>query len=196
MFNSCYLEGYGFSMKKHVVKILTSVTCVFCSSCLFPYKLLFFFHCNLQWCVSSCRQETMFDITGHKIHFKLICSSIEICWKKKKSWLNPSVSSSSKICLSVCISSYSAQQQANLIPGLNLNALGIFSSGLPVLPPAAGPRGAVPPVAPAGYNPFLVSVPFFFSLNHKRWRKKEMKNPSFRMTLPPLFFYSTLLLWG
>ncbi|XP_022596352.1 insulin-like growth factor 2 mRNA-binding protein 2 isoform X4 [Seriola dumerili] len=33
-------------------------------------------------------------------------------------------------------------QQANLIPGLNLNALGIFSSGLPVLPPAAGPRGA------------------------------------------------------
>ncbi|XP_028248719.1 insulin-like growth factor 2 mRNA-binding protein 2a isoform X2 [Parambassis ranga] len=43
-------------------------------------------------------------------------------------------------------------QQANLIPGLNL---GIFSSGLPVLPPAAGPRGAVPPVAPAGYNPFL-----------------------------------------
>nr|XP_057937725.1 insulin-like growth factor 2 mRNA-binding protein 2a isoform X3 [Doryrhamphus excisus] len=46
-------------------------------------------------------------------------------------------------------------QQANLIPGLNLNALGIFSSGLPVLPPAAGPRGAVSPVAPAGYNPFL-----------------------------------------
>ncbi|XP_059198497.1 insulin-like growth factor 2 mRNA-binding protein 2a [Centropristis striata] len=46
-------------------------------------------------------------------------------------------------------------QQANLIPGLNLNALGIFSSGLPVLPPAAGPRGAGPPVAPAGYNPFL-----------------------------------------
>lgn len=49
------------------------------------------------------------------------------------------------------------QQQANLIPGLNLNALGIFSSGLPVLPPAAGSRGAVPPMPPAGYNPFLVS---------------------------------------
>ncbi|KAK2839703.1 hypothetical protein Q5P01_013443 [Channa striata] len=46
-------------------------------------------------------------------------------------------------------------QQANLIPGLNLSALGIFSSGLPVLPSAAGPRGAVPSVAPAGYNPFL-----------------------------------------
>ncbi|XP_039883921.1 insulin-like growth factor 2 mRNA-binding protein 2a isoform X2 [Simochromis diagramma] len=46
-------------------------------------------------------------------------------------------------------------QQANLIPGLNLNALGIFSSGLPVLPPAAGSRSAVPAVAPAGYNPFL-----------------------------------------
>uniref|UniRef100_A0A7N8WWQ1 Insulin-like growth factor 2 mRNA binding protein 2a n=1 Tax=Mastacembelus armatus TaxID=205130 RepID=A0A7N8WWQ1_9TELE len=56
-------------------------------------------------------------------------------------------------------------QQANLIPGLNLSALGIFSSGLPVLPPAAGPRGAVSPVASAGYNPFLVST-LCFSPNY------------------------------
>ncbi|XP_038642736.1 insulin-like growth factor 2 mRNA-binding protein 2a isoform X2 [Scyliorhinus canicula] len=40
-------------------------------------------------------------------------------------------------------------QQANLIPGLNLNALGIFSSGLPVLPSTSRPRGAAP-----SYNPF------------------------------------------
>ncbi|XP_015214641.1 insulin-like growth factor 2 mRNA-binding protein 2a isoform X1 [Lepisosteus oculatus] len=45
-------------------------------------------------------------------------------------------------------------QQANLIPGLNLNALGIFSTGLSVLPPAAGPRGAATGPA-AGYTPFL-----------------------------------------
>ncbi|XP_070770458.1 insulin-like growth factor 2 mRNA-binding protein 2a isoform X5 [Enoplosus armatus] len=44
-------------------------------------------------------------------------------------------------------------QQANLIPGLNLNALGIFSSGLPVLPPAAGPRGAVPPFSVCSFPP-------------------------------------------
>ncbi|XP_028635522.1 insulin-like growth factor 2 mRNA-binding protein 2 isoform X3 [Grammomys surdaster] len=42
-------------------------------------------------------------------------------------------------------------QQANLIPGLNLSALGIFSTGLSVLPPPAGPRG-VPPSPP--YHPF------------------------------------------
>eukprot|EP00066_Takifugu_rubripes_P001062 XP_003961994.1 PREDICTED: insulin-like growth factor 2 mRNA-binding protein 2 isoform X1 [Takifugu rubripes] len=46
-------------------------------------------------------------------------------------------------------------QQTSLIPGLNLNALGIFSSTLPVLSPAAGPRSTMPPVGPAGYNPFL-----------------------------------------
>ncbi|XP_059355786.1 insulin-like growth factor 2 mRNA-binding protein 2a isoform X1 [Carassius carassius] len=45
-------------------------------------------------------------------------------------------------------------QQTNLIPGLSLSALGIFSTGLSVLPTAAGPRG-VPPVPPTGYNPFL-----------------------------------------
>uniref|UniRef100_A0A8C2F628 Insulin-like growth factor 2 mRNA binding protein 2a n=1 Tax=Cyprinus carpio TaxID=7962 RepID=A0A8C2F628_CYPCA len=45
-------------------------------------------------------------------------------------------------------------QQTNLIPGLSLSTLGIFSTGLSVLPPAAGPRG-VPSVLPAAYNPFL-----------------------------------------
>ncbi|XP_035265461.1 insulin-like growth factor 2 mRNA-binding protein 2a isoform X2 [Anguilla rostrata] len=45
-------------------------------------------------------------------------------------------------------------QQTNLIPGLNLNALGIFSTGLSVLPPVAAPRGAAPAPA-AGYSPFI-----------------------------------------
>ncbi|XP_036396800.1 insulin-like growth factor 2 mRNA-binding protein 2a [Megalops cyprinoides] len=45
-------------------------------------------------------------------------------------------------------------QQANLIPGLSLNALGIFSSGLSVLSPTAGPRGAAS-TPPASYSPFL-----------------------------------------
>lgn len=45
-------------------------------------------------------------------------------------------------------------QHAHLMPGMNLNTLG-FLSGLPMLPAAAGPRGAVPPVPTAGYNPFL-----------------------------------------
>ncbi|XP_074859833.1 insulin-like growth factor 2 mRNA-binding protein 2 isoform X1 [Carettochelys insculpta] len=41
-------------------------------------------------------------------------------------------------------------QQANLIPGLNLSALGIFSTGLSMLPSAAGARGAAAP-----YNPYV-----------------------------------------
>ncbi|XP_074859835.1 insulin-like growth factor 2 mRNA-binding protein 2 isoform X2 [Carettochelys insculpta] len=44
-------------------------------------------------------------------------------------------------------------QQANLIPGLNLSALGIFSTGLSMLPSAAGARGAAAP-----YNPYVVPV--------------------------------------
>ncbi|XP_039344231.1 insulin-like growth factor 2 mRNA-binding protein 2 isoform X2 [Mauremys reevesii] len=44
-------------------------------------------------------------------------------------------------------------QQANLIPGLNLSALGIFSTGLSMLPSAAGARGAA---AAASYNPFAL----------------------------------------
>ncbi|XP_027585158.1 insulin-like growth factor 2 mRNA-binding protein 2 isoform X1 [Pipra filicauda] len=42
-------------------------------------------------------------------------------------------------------------QQANLIPGLNLNALGIFSTGLSMLPSAPGARGAA---AATPYHPF------------------------------------------
>uniref|UniRef100_A0A663E799 Insulin-like growth factor 2 mRNA-binding protein 2 n=1 Tax=Aquila chrysaetos chrysaetos TaxID=223781 RepID=A0A663E799_AQUCH len=43
-------------------------------------------------------------------------------------------------------------QQANLIPGLNLSALGIFSTGLSMLPSTPGARGAA---AAAPYHPFL-----------------------------------------
>uniref|UniRef100_A0A8C7E945 Insulin like growth factor 2 mRNA binding protein 2 n=1 Tax=Nothoprocta perdicaria TaxID=30464 RepID=A0A8C7E945_NOTPE len=42
-------------------------------------------------------------------------------------------------------------QQANLIPGLNLSALGIFSTGLSMLPSATGTRGAAAP-----YHPFAL----------------------------------------
>ncbi|XP_045358637.1 insulin-like growth factor 2 mRNA-binding protein 2 isoform X3 [Leopardus geoffroyi] len=52
-------------------------------------------------------------------------------------------------------------QQANLIPGLNLSALGIFSTGLSVLPPPTGPRGA-PPAPP--YHPFATHSGYFSSL--------------------------------
>ncbi|KAJ8255319.1 hypothetical protein GJAV_G00203520, partial [Gymnothorax javanicus] len=45
-------------------------------------------------------------------------------------------------------------QPASLIPGLNLNALGIFSTGLSVLPPLAASRGGAPAPA-AGYSPFI-----------------------------------------
>ncbi|KAM6326192.1 insulin-like growth factor 2 mRNA-binding protein 2 isoform 2-T2 [Podargus strigoides] len=45
-------------------------------------------------------------------------------------------------------------QQANLIPGLNLSALGIFSTGLPMLPSTPGARGAT---AAAPYHPFAQS---------------------------------------
>ncbi|XP_049658531.1 insulin-like growth factor 2 mRNA-binding protein 2 isoform X2 [Accipiter gentilis] len=45
-------------------------------------------------------------------------------------------------------------QQANLIPGLNLSALGIFSTGLPMLPSTPGARGAA---AATPYHPFAQS---------------------------------------
>ncbi|XP_074120348.1 insulin-like growth factor 2 mRNA-binding protein 2 isoform X4 [Sminthopsis crassicaudata] len=44
-----------------------------------------------------------------------------------------------------------ATVNGHLIPGLNLSALGIFSTGLSVIPSAPGPRGAA-----ASYNPFAV----------------------------------------
>ncbi|XP_014725917.1 PREDICTED: insulin-like growth factor 2 mRNA-binding protein 2 isoform X2 [Sturnus vulgaris] len=45
-------------------------------------------------------------------------------------------------------------QQANLIPGLNLSALGIFSTGLSMLPSTPGARGAA---AATPYHPFAQS---------------------------------------
>uniref|UniRef100_A0A671K438 Insulin-like growth factor 2 mRNA-binding protein 2 n=1 Tax=Sinocyclocheilus anshuiensis TaxID=1608454 RepID=A0A671K438_9TELE len=74
-------------------------------------------------------------------------------------------------------------QQTNLIPGLSLSALGIFSTGLSVLPPAAGPRG-VPPVHPASYNPFLghssqlgglYSVPPASAISHQHTQAPEQE---------------------
>uniref|UniRef100_A0A671SQW6 Insulin-like growth factor 2 mRNA-binding protein 2 n=2 Tax=Sinocyclocheilus anshuiensis TaxID=1608454 RepID=A0A671SQW6_9TELE len=47
----------------------------------------------------------------------------------------------------------SLNQQTNMMPGLNLSALGIFSSGLSVLPPASGLHGSLS--APANYSPLL-----------------------------------------
>ncbi|XP_075616837.1 insulin-like growth factor 2 mRNA-binding protein 2 isoform X2 [Balearica regulorum gibbericeps] len=51
-------------------------------------------------------------------------------------------------------------QQANLIPGLNLSALGIFSTGLSMLPSTPGARGAA---AATPYHPFAVSARGFGS---------------------------------
>ncbi|KFQ95202.1 Insulin-like growth factor 2 mRNA-binding protein 2, partial [Nipponia nippon] len=45
-------------------------------------------------------------------------------------------------------------QQANLIPGLNLSALGIFSTGLSMLPSTPGARGAA--AGPPPYHPFAL----------------------------------------
>ncbi|XP_025892163.1 insulin-like growth factor 2 mRNA-binding protein 2, partial [Nothoprocta perdicaria] len=50
-------------------------------------------------------------------------------------------------------------QQANLIPGLNLSALGIFSTGLSMLPSATGTRGAAAP-----YHPFASSSAYLSGL--------------------------------
>ncbi|RMC02264.1 hypothetical protein DUI87_21431 [Hirundo rustica rustica] len=52
-------------------------------------------------------------------------------------------------------------QQANLIPGLNLSALGIFSTGLSMLPSTPGARGAA---AATPYHPFGGSSAYLSSL--------------------------------
>nr|XP_041573981.1 insulin-like growth factor 2 mRNA-binding protein 2 isoform X3 [Taeniopygia guttata] len=52
-------------------------------------------------------------------------------------------------------------QQANLIPGLNLSALGIFSTGLSMLPSTPGARGAA---AATPYHPFAGSSAYLSSL--------------------------------
>lgn len=81
--------------------------------------------------------------------------AIQMRWRvTQASWDSPV--SSPHLFLHFC-----SQQQANLIPGLNLSALGIFSTGLSVLPSPAGPRGAPP--APH-YHPFAVSSSAFRGL--------------------------------
>ncbi|XP_021249558.1 insulin-like growth factor 2 mRNA-binding protein 2 isoform X7 [Numida meleagris] len=52
-------------------------------------------------------------------------------------------------------------QQANLIPGLNLSALGIFSTGLSMLPSSVGARGAA---AATPYHPFTSSSAYLSGL--------------------------------
>ncbi|XP_020861309.1 insulin-like growth factor 2 mRNA-binding protein 2 isoform X2 [Phascolarctos cinereus] len=65
------------------------------------------------------------------------CAEVEIMRKLREAYENDMVT---------------VNQQGNLIPGLNLSALGIFSTGLSMLPSAAGPRGA----AAASYGAFAV----------------------------------------
>ncbi|XP_030643186.1 insulin-like growth factor 2 mRNA-binding protein 2a isoform X2 [Chanos chanos] len=55
-------------------------------------------------------------------------------------------------------------QQTNLIPGLNLNALGIFSTGLPMLPAGPGARRTPAAGPPTAYNPFLSPTSHLSSL--------------------------------
>uniref|UniRef100_A0A671SRT4 Insulin-like growth factor 2 mRNA-binding protein 2 n=1 Tax=Sinocyclocheilus anshuiensis TaxID=1608454 RepID=A0A671SRT4_9TELE len=55
----------------------------------------------------------------------------------------------------------SLNQQTNMMPGLNLSALGIFSSGLSVLPPASGLHGSLSaPVQKTHYFPHTVHYCF------------------------------------
>ncbi|KAM6388882.1 insulin-like growth factor 2 mRNA-binding protein 2 isoform 2-T2 [Pluvialis apricaria] len=54
-----------------------------------------------------------------------------------------------------------AVNQANLIPGLNLSSLGIFSTGLSMLPSTPGARGAA---AAAPYHPFASSSAYLSGL--------------------------------
>ncbi|XP_067259255.1 insulin-like growth factor 2 mRNA-binding protein 2 isoform X3 [Chanodichthys erythropterus] len=49
----------------------------------------------------------------------------------------------------------SLNQQTNMMSGLNMSALGIFSSGLSVLPPTSGLRGSLS--TPANYSPLLTA---------------------------------------
>ena len=97
-----------------------------------------------------CFQATA-EVAGRKLRGLSICCS--------KGWPSPIMSA---LCgenrtlpftrFPMCLLS---QQQANLIPGLNLSALGIFSTGLSMLPSTPGARGAA---AAAPYHPFAVSA--------------------------------------
>ncbi|XP_051558471.1 insulin-like growth factor 2 mRNA-binding protein 2 isoform X2 [Myxocyprinus asiaticus] len=74
-----------------------------------------------------------------------------------------------------------AVNQTNMMSGLNLSALGIFSSGLSVLPPTSGLRGAV--TTPANYSPLLgpsslmgglYGVPSTGALPHQQTNEQEV----------------------